>query len=94
MDYQRFVPCVGIFRLLDLWYNGRDFDCLPKEATMPDWISVRKAANYTGYSTGHLRHLLINGFLEGQKFGRDWFTTKEALDKYLATNPRPGPKKR
>jgi excisionase family DNA binding protein len=55
------------------------------------WISVKEAAEYTGYTTRHIRHLLTNGLVEGKKFGRDWFTTKEALDKYLATNPRPGP---
>ena len=60
---------------------------------MPDWISVKEAAEYTGYTTRHIRHLLINGLIEGRKFGRDWFTTKEDLDTYLATNPRPGPKK-
>jgi len=60
---------------------------------VPEWISVKEAAKYTGYSTGHIRYLLIHGLVEGRKFGRDWFTTKEALNKYLATNPRPGPKK-
>ncbi|NLF15350.1 MAG: helix-turn-helix domain-containing protein [Anaerolineaceae bacterium] len=59
---------------------------------MDNWISVKEAAAYTGYSTGHIRHLLIHGLLAGRKLGRDWFTTKEALDKYLATSPRPGPK--
>ena len=61
---------------------------------MSEWISVKEAAEYTGYSGGHIRHLLINRLVEGRKFGRDWFTTKEALDRYLATNPRPGPKKK
>lgn len=60
---------------------------------MTEWISVREAKEYTGYSDGNIRHLLIHRLVEGRKFGRDWFTTKEALDKYLATNPRPGPKK-
>ena len=61
---------------------------------MTAWISTREAARYTGYSRGHICYLLANGLLEGRKFGRDWFTTKEALDKYLATKPRPGPRKR
>jgi len=56
------------------------------------WLSVKEAAAYTGYSRGHICYLLANGLVEGRKLGRDWFTTKEALDKYLATNPRPGPK--
>ena len=61
---------------------------------MPEWISAKEAAEYTGYTRRHIRYLLANGLVEGQRFGRDWFTTKEALDKYLANNPRPGPKKK
>ena len=60
---------------------------------MAEWISTKEAAEYTGYSQGHICYLLANGLVEGRKFGRDWFTTKEALDRYLATNPRPGPTK-
>jgi excisionase family DNA binding protein len=58
-----------------------------------EWISVKEAAEYTGYTGAHIRYLLAKGLVEGRKFGRDWFTTEEALDKYLATNPRPGPSK-
>lgn len=61
---------------------------------MDEWMSTKKAAEYTGYSPGYIRQLLIHGRVEGHKFGRDWVTTKEALDEYLATNPRPGPKKK
>ena len=52
----------------------------------------KEAAEYTGYSQGHIRYLLGKGEVEGRRFGRDWFTTKKALDAYLATNPRPGPR--
>jgi excisionase family DNA binding protein len=56
-----------------------------------EWISVKEAAEYTGYTESHIRHLLRDGLVKGQRFGRDWFTTQKALDEYLATNPRPGP---
>jgi len=59
-----------------------------------EWISVKETAEYTGYTPRHIRQLLGKGLVEGRKFGRDWFTTKEALDAYLATNPRPGRRKR
>jgi excisionase family DNA binding protein len=61
------------------------------EASLSEWISVKAAAEYTGYTASHVRYLLRNGLVKGQRFGRDWFTTKKALDEYLATNPRPGP---
>jgi len=57
-----------------------------------EWISTKEAAEYTGYCEAHLRYLLRKGRVDGRKFGRDWFTTKEALQEYIATNPRPGPK--
>ncbi len=52
---------------------------------------MKEAADYTGYTTRHIRNLLNKGLIEGRKFGRDWFTTKQTLDQYLATEPRPGP---
>ncbi len=57
-------------------------------------MSTEEAAEYTGYTARHIRHLLINRCIEGRKIGYMWVTTKEALDEYLATNPRPGPKKK
>ncbi len=62
-----------------------------KEAVLSEWISVKEAADHTGYTPAHVRYLLRNGLVKGQRFGRDWFTTKKALAEYLATNPRPGP---
>lgn len=58
---------------------------------MSEWISMKEAAEYTGYTPRHIRRLLRDGLVKGQRLGRDWFTTKQALDEYLATNPRPGP---
>ena len=49
---------------------------------MANCISVKEAAEYTGYTAGHLRYLLSRGLVRGRKCGRDWFTTKETLDKY------------
>jgi hypothetical protein len=57
-----------------------------------DFITLTEASEISGYSTGHLRHLLLDGKLEGGKFGHMWYTTPEALERYQATNPRPGPK--
>ena len=66
---------------------------LNKMADGPDFISLSEAARITGYSAGHLRYLVTNGLLRGWKFGRNYVTTPESLDTYLATNPKPGRKK-
>jgi excisionase family DNA binding protein len=62
-----------------------------RKVFVSEWISVRQAARYTGYTESHIRLLLRTGTVKGQRFGRDWFTTIKALDEYLLTNPRPGP---
>ena len=38
----------------------------------------------SGLSTSHLRLLARTDRLEARKLGRDWFTTKAAVDAYLA----------
>lgn len=55
-------------------------------------LIVEEASIYTGYSDRHLRLLLETGKILGKKVGRDWVTTKEEIDKYLATNPKRGRK--
>lgn len=57
-----------------------------------DLISLQEASEYSGFSTGHLRHLLRNQELDGLKIGRNWLTTKTALDKYLSVEHKPGRK--
>ena len=44
---------------------------------LSEWISVKEAAEYTGYTPSHIRLLLRKGLVKGQRFGRDWFTTKK-----------------
>ena len=55
-------------------------------------ISVIQASEISGLSTRHIRLLLGQGKLSGVKLGRDWFTTEQALENYMATDRRPGPK--
>jgi len=72
---------------------GQTLAAYHEEDPLPEWISVKEAAEYTGYTPRHIRNLLASGLVEGRKFGRDWFTTAKALDEYMATDPRPGPQK-
>ncbi|MGD8457008.1 MAG: hypothetical protein PVF83_11525 [Anaerolineales bacterium] len=60
---------------------------------LDELIPLSKAAKLSGLSQGHLSHLIRNGDLWGTKlYGRNWFTTEQAVREYLARNPRPGPK--
>jgi excisionase family DNA binding protein len=59
-------------------------------------ISVRVAADFSGYSLQYLRRLLRNGRLAGLKIGQVWLIDKSAFEEYLskadqATDRRFGP---
>ena len=55
-------------------------------------ISLKEAAGLSGFSYGHMRYLARNGEIWARKLGRDWFTTKKAVEDYLAQDRQPGPK--
>ncbi len=55
-------------------------------------IPVGEAAQMSGFTPGYVRRLLRDAVIPGVKMGRDWFTTKEAIEEYLAQERRPGPK--
>lgn len=65
-----------------------------KEPTITDLISLAEASELSGLSHGHLALLIRKGQLWGIKLGRNWVTTKKAVEAYLASNPHPGPKGR
>lgn len=56
-------------------------------------ISTLEAAEISGFTQRHVRHLLRTGEIWGQKLGRDWFTTSKAVREYLARDRKPGPKR-
>jgi len=55
-------------------------------------IQLKEAAMLAKLSESHLRNLLSSGRVEGIKLGTTWFTTKAAIDVYLALGHKPGPK--
>lgn len=57
-------------------------------------LSTDQAAQYAGLSKSHIQWLLLKGKLKGVRIGRFWVTTPVNIDEYLATDPRPGPKRR
>lgn len=59
---------------------------------LDDLITLIEAAKLSGFTTRHLRHLAENEQLWAKKLGRNWFTTTQAVNDYLARDRRPGPK--
>lgn len=59
-------------------------------------ISLAEAAAISGLSATHLNHLARRGFLNAQKVGRNWVTTRAAVSEYLgdAEKRRNDPHKR
>lgn len=55
-------------------------------------ISLREAAELSGFTQGHLAHLIRQGGMWGKKIGRNWVTTARAVNDYLARRNKPGPK--
>jgi len=61
----------------------------------PHWnelVTLHEASKLSGLSPNHLRRLVSEGEIWGEKLGRDWFTTEHSVKKYLARDRRPGPK--
>ena len=65
-----------------------DFD----RPSLDDLIPLREAAKLSGLSSGHLRLMVRQGDIWGIKLGRNWVTTAQAVEEYLARDRRPGPK--
>lgn len=59
---------------------------------LDDLISLTEAAELSGFTTRHLRHLAINGEIWAKKIGRNWVTTAQAVQDYKSRNVKPGPK--
>lgn len=63
-----------------------------KAEAAKQFVSLAEASKIVGLSPDHLRRLAIEGKLWAIKIGRNWVTTEESVQAYLATNPRPGRK--
>ena len=62
------------------------------QPNLDELISLSKAAELSGLSPSHLRLLVSRGEIWGQKIGRNWATTAQAVLEYIAREHRPGPK--
>jgi excisionase family DNA binding protein len=46
------------------------------------WLTVSQAAELTGYSKYHIRYLLRESTIQGQKVGQAWLVNREDLLRY------------
>ncbi len=57
-----------------------------------EFKDTKRAAQKLGVTPAQIRHLLSQGRLKGEKFGRDWMVETASIDDYIANRPKPGPK--
>jgi len=57
------------------------------------WITVKEAAELTGYHVKYLRRLARQGRIEGQKVNRFWLIDRASLLAYRTKMDRLGPEK-
>jgi len=60
--------------------------------SLDDLITLSQAAQLSGFTERHVRHLAVTGEIWAKKLGRNWFTTTQAIQDYLALGKKPGPK--
>ena len=63
-----------------------------RQPSLDDLITLPQAAELCGLSHSHLRLLVRKGEIWGKRIGRNWVTTEQAVNEYLAQDRRPGPK--
>jgi len=62
------------------------------QPSLNDLISLKNAAKLSELSHDHLRRLAGQGEIWAVKIGRNWVTTEQAVNEYLARGKRPGRK--
>lgn len=60
---------------------------------MPKLVLISKAAETSVYSADHIRRLLINAVIKGEKRGRFWLVDVEDLKRYEEEMTAQGTKK-
>lgn len=81
---ERYAPFVhfiarSLERSLDMYLDALQ----PAEKTN-EYISLQEATKYCFYSQEYLSLLARKGLLESVQFGRNWMTTKKAVEAYVA----------
>lgn len=56
---------------------------------MSAWVTVKQAAEVLGHTEQWTRTLIRRGFIEAQKFGRDWLVSRASIDTYKRERDNP-----
>lgn len=64
-----------------------------RQPVFEDLITTREGASFSGFTQEHIALLLRKGEIWGKKIGRNWVTTKQAIQEYLSRDRKPGPKR-
>ena len=72
--------------------NNTTQDSRSERPSLDDLITLGQAAQLSGFTERHVRHLAVTGEIWAKKLGRNWFTTARAIQDYLALDKKPGPK--
>lgn len=54
-----------------------------------DWLTVREAAEMSGYHPEHITRLIRQGKLTAKKFSIVWQVNRESLLEYIASQKKP-----
>jgi excisionase family DNA binding protein len=66
---------------------------MPNDFNPTDWITVKEAAELTGYADAHIRLLINRGRLQAVKRGGAWFLRRQDVIAYAEEMERLGPAK-
>lgn len=55
-----------------------------------EYLTVREAAESLGVSGGRVRQFLLEGRLDGQKFGISWMIEREEVERFKQIDRDPG----
>ena len=85
-DYKMLVNFVAgaVERTLDIYLKI----LTPSNKNSENFITLSEASKITKFSAKYLNLLVRQGKLEAHKQGRNWLTTKKAIDRYLANRQR------
>jgi excisionase family DNA binding protein len=63
---------------------------MDEELKASELITLKEAAEYSGFNPVYLAQLANRGRLKATKYGNVWLTTKEAVDEYIRSRKKRG----